>query len=1291
MAVKIKFNLIKTDDEVYLVKYQIADSNEWNLVSSQFRLISNHPCLTSKESVSNIINSMTHHRTFLVRLSDEESAPYLNGEFTDNVSEIEEVEDEAVQGSVLSDNSVLDKMNELMKIQQEMFSVVLKSFKETHSSSSSQRRQKLEISRFDGKEEDAKSWLITYEKLCLHNDWVDDSTKINGLRANLEGNALKWFTSMVRDEVEEDWELWKSSFLSSFGQNRIAAAIAADRWEYRGGSLMDYYYEKQRLIQIAYPSIDDNSFITRIMMGLPEQMQNQILAKDPQTKKELRASLEQLKPLKMQKVVNPSTQKGKKDSSHTHDASNKPKDSFISLEETSENPLPHEIPHAKCKANVYGTDYSCRLDTGADKNLVSSELVKNKNWQLIDKKFKLRSFTNETIEIKKVCYLPITVYGQSASLEFCVVDNLPYCFLVSEKGLHCLGISLTKKNENVSLALNSDLEKISQDSKPEVEIERLFPTVCVNELPCPSFVVDFKLKENHEIVQEKYFRLSYERLQWVSRKVDDLIARKIISPSESEYASPITLAKKENGELRLCVDYRKINKQTTLDPYPFQLIDDIIHKFGGCKFFSKIDLKESFWQIGLSSETRKFTAFVTPFGQYEWNRLPFGWKNSPAIFQRRMNEIFGQPHANPMVAVYIDDILIGGRTELECSQNTLDVLKKLENAKMIINLNKSEFNKDKVKFLGRIIDGNTKSTKEESIEKVRNMSRPNDLRSIRQFTGLTGHFRAFIKNYAEIVRPLDSLKQKDKPFEWTNECENAFIELKRIITDNPILQLPDLSLNYELCTDASGLGTGSILYQRDKSKPKNQQLRVIGYQSYTFTKAEINYPITEKEGLAVIKAIKYFRSYLEGKPFIVHTDHSALKYLIDINEPTGRLARWQNFLNSFEITINHRPGRLLSDADAISRLCLGSTNDILMIQEKHKNEKVKEDQTPCIYPMSNKNLTSEQIKRILKLYHDDRVSGGHDGFWRTYFKIKSRFYWLGMKKQIQEYVQSCHICQTLKPKTCYDIPFCPPHSDVPFDTIHIDFGELQKRSESIKTTQSFLLIIDEATRIIAGKAMTESSESVIRFLNDFSHIASVKTIVSDNGTAFTSERFRKWAENRNINLKNSSPYHPASNGLIERKMRDVKQFIKIYRGSGGNWKELLDSAIRHSNRSYNSIIGCTPYFKLYGKSSSLPADKLFDIDENSIKETPFSKEKIEELRKPKIKTKIQQKLAIGDKIMVKTGIKGKQRITKGPFTIIDLKSYDGIIKTIIYKNDRDEKAIAHVSNCYRYHDRSHEL
>ncbi|CAB0005262.1 unnamed protein product [Nesidiocoris tenuis] len=541
------------------------------------------------------------------------------------------------------------------------------------------------------------------------------------------------------------------------------------------------------------------------------------------------------------------------------------------------------------------------LDTGSSVDLIRPDVVQSRGMPTKKELRVLRGFNGSLEDVSRSVEANVMMNGYDVKITALIVPNLPYEMIIGLSTLQKLGYELTRKHRN---ELQTSLPPVSSSmakEDPDPSLPSSLP-------PAKITPIEFELSPASPQVKSKPYRLSRDKHIWAQDKINEMLTRGIIRPSESKYASPCVIVPKADGSFRLCQDYRAINKFTDLDPFPFPCIDDVISNLGGCKVFSKIDLKDGFHQMPLSEKSKRFTAFVLPFGHYEFNRLPFGWKNSPSKFQRIMVTVLGDLLDDPCIWVYIDDIVVGGRTLEDCELKTRTVVERLKRFNLTINEKKSVFHQTQVKFLGRTIDGNTKTTNQESVEKVKQMRRPSDLHSLRVFTGLTGHFRAFIKDYAKIVRPLDQLKSKGQEFIWSDEAEAAFQALKTAISSNPVLQLPDWKLEFELCTDASNYGCGAILYQRDPSKSKGQQLRVIGYYSHTFTKAECNFSVTDKEGLAVINAIKYFRTYLEGRRFTVHTDHQALSYILGIKEPKGRLGRWQVMLMGFDVLINHRSG-----------------------------------------------------------------------------------------------------------------------------------------------------------------------------------------------------------------------------------------------------------------------------------------------------------------------------------------------------------------------------------------------
>ena len=416
--------------------------------------------------------------------------------------------------------------------------------------------------------------------------------------------------------------------------------------------------------------------------------------------------------------------------------------------------------------------------------------------------------------------------------------------------------------------------------------------------------------------------MSPDKAAKVQVKMRELMARGKIRHSTSKFTAPIVVVGKPDGGIRVSVNYDALNRATVHNPFDFPKIDDIISEYGGCHFLSKLDLKDGFVQVGQSEHTRQFAAFLTPTDHFEPNDLPFGWKSSPHQFQRIVTHALGPLLSHRRIHPYLDDITIGTKTKDECEHLTFLVMACLANSNFTINEKKSILVQPSIVLLGRLINGETKTTRQVSVDKVKSMLRPVDRKGVQQLAGLFGYFRDFIPNYAKYIRPIDRLKRKNVPFNWDVECESSFKSMVSMIAAEPCLHHPHYTLPFELHADASLLGAGTMLAQVHDSKPKHHQIRVIGFFSKTFTPSQVKYHTSDKECLAVVLSLKYFRSFFEGRHVTVYSDHDALQYLLSGKEAKGRQARWQIFLNSFDIDIKHVKGVDNAAADALSRLCL---------------------------------------------------------------------------------------------------------------------------------------------------------------------------------------------------------------------------------------------------------------------------------------------------------------------------------------------------------------------------------
>ena len=413
-------------------------------------------------------------------------------------------------------------------------------------------------------------------------------------------------------------------------------------------------------------------------------------------------------------------------------------------------------------------------------------------------------------------------------------------------------------------------------------------------------------------IKQAAHRVHPEKQKMMDTFVNDMLKEKVIRESPgSAWSSPVVCVKKADGSDRFCTDYRKLNAVTKSDAYPLPRIDVILQKVGHSKVFSKLDLKSAFWQIPVRNEDQEKTAFICGGKLYEYLKMPFGLKNSPACFQRNISKALGE---NPFSEVYLDDIVVFSQSFEEHLKHLDLVLAKLNSHHLHCKLKKCEFGKNEIKFLGFVVNEHGHAVDPAKVEAIRKRCYPTSTKGVQSFLGAVNYYRKMIPDLAQIAKPLTNLTKKGVKWNFSDECKKAFDELKDKLMNAPILSAPMWERKFILTTDASGEALGAVLSQMTDEGEK-----VIEYASKTLAGASERYCTTDKECMAVHWAIQEFRVYLEGGRFTLRTDHKALLYLMTKPHLNGRLIRWAIDLEAYDYDVEHIEGKKNCVADWLSR------------------------------------------------------------------------------------------------------------------------------------------------------------------------------------------------------------------------------------------------------------------------------------------------------------------------------------------------------------------------------------
>jgi hypothetical protein len=772
----------------------------------------------------------------------------------------------------------------------------------------------------------------------------------------------------------------------------------------------------------------------------------------------------------------------------------------------------------------------------------------------------------------------------------------------------------------------------------------------INDIKDHCNIDTFKINlTNSKPVSQRPYRVSPFENNHINKCVKEMLDAGVIRPSCSPFRSPVVLIPKKGGELRFCIDYRRLNAQTIKDGFPLPLIQESFDNLKNSKFFSSLDQKSGYWQIPMETSSIEKTAFVTNEGQWEFLVLPFGVTNGPAAFSRIMSTVLGDLK---YVEIYLDDLLIHSVTIEQHYKHLEVVLKRLKEANLKLNFKKCYWFRKTLKFLGHIVSEGEIRVDPAKIEIINNWQTPRNVVQIQQFLGLSGYYRKFILHFADIAHPLYNLTKTRVLWEWTNDCTIAFNKLKKCLVSAPVLRMPDFTKTFYIYTDASGLALGAILGQIDE----NGKEFVIIFASRLLKGAELNYSVSEKEMLAVIWAIKLFRCYIYGTEFEIITDHSALQYLISIKDVNGRLARWAMYLQSYQFKIIHRAGKNHSNADALSRMVQQTEQvnsvDSLQIQSNAgrfddvsmKTLDVWENDKLLFFLEHGKHLsgtTKQQVKYIARksthyvlectVLNNDTVSKkifyfsnkedystrrivpmpserqaiiydahalGHFSVDKTAQNIASKYYWRNLWNQVELFIDSCLTCLRFKRATVLNHPaLAIPVNDV-MERISID---LVLGLPLTSSGYNGVMVITEHTSkypyavAIRSKSANEIARNLWHY---FCLFGPAKEILSDCGKEFLNQVIDEMLKQVGTVRRHTSIYSPHVNGMTEKYNGTLCSSIrKNAEVDRLKWDLWLDGCLHEYRKMIHKSTRMPPYDLFFGRQ--VPDFINFSLEPNS--------------------------------------------------------------------------------------------
>lgn len=826
------------------------------------------------------------------------------------------------------------------------------------------------------------------------------------------------------------------------------------------------------------------------------------------------------------------------------------------------------------KLKINNSWINFKLDTGADVNVLPNRFLDSidlKESDLTKTSIKLRGYSGDNIIVIGKCFLKVNYKESIFFLNFIIanVDSPPVIGRTS-----CEELNLLKRIMHIDKCTRNSSEHILD------EFTDIFTgTGCL-----PG---EYKIQLNNDFspVVHAPRKLPIALKDQIKMKLTEMEIQGIISKVEgpTEWVSSMTVVKKPDGDLRICLDPRDLNKAIKREHFKLPTFEEITANLLGAKYFSTLDAKHGFWQVKLHASSTDLCTFNTVFGRFKFLRMPYGISSASEIFHKRLYSHFDDIEG---VVLFVDDLLVYGHTKESHDQRLRAVLKRCQDINIKLNRQKCKIGLKEIRYLGHKISGDGIRPDDSHIIAIKDMPTPKNVKDVERFLGLVTYVSSFIPNLSEKTTTLRELLRKDIQWHWDTKHDHCFAELKTCLTSPPVLQYYDMKTPIVISVDASKNGLGACLLQNNLP---------VCYASKSLTKTEQAYAQIEKELLACVFACEKFYTYIYGRTDVtIETDHKPLVNIINkplCNAP-ARLQRMLMRLQPYSFTLIYKPGKYLYIADTLSRAAAPSTgaslpprdhleaqaqvcaltasnsvidthflqiqkctrddidiqNLIKVIKRGWPNEKDKLPVDLKCYWNIRDELTINfgmvwKGNRILIpkcMRHDilKKIHSSHLGLEKCKLRARETVYWPNINTQLQDYLSNCQACLTHRKQNSKEPLLSHEIPNRPWCKLGVDIFHF--------ANQPFIIVIDYYSKYIEiSKLYSLKSESVIAELKSiFRRHGIPETVMSDNGPEFSSNMFQEFSLQWKFHHVTSSPRYAQSNGQIERAVQTVKNIMK---------------------------------------------------------------------------------------------------------------------------------------------------